>query len=163
VPTATVSLELDIRPSQPIEVAMRDLADTLLIVLRWDDDVALDLHVVEPGGTLLGRGDSAALGDNGTTGGRFIDASHPPSGWREQIFVLPDRRRASGIYSIYVDFRARGDPAQPPWCGQGAEAAPKFEVIQLDRGVSRLQRVGMAAVPCGMSLGREQRYRRIRP
>ncbi|CAH2603545.1 conserved protein of unknown function [Rhodovastum atsumiense] len=163
VPVATVSLDLNMRAPQPLDVRMNGLDDTLLVALRWLGEAQLDLHVVAPGGTLGGHGDVFARSDPGANSGRFLDAGAPPSGWREQIFVLPGRSHdPHALYSVHVEFRSRGDVAAAPWCGDDARAAPQFDVVMLDHGTMRRQSMKLEAVRCGARLERGQRFIRIR-
>jgi uncharacterized protein YfaP (DUF2135 family) len=162
-PSATIEVEYADGPPQQFDVAMPDLNDSILIVLRWDDEPALDLHVVEAGGTLLGNGDVNIHSGRGAGGSRVIDAGGTSGGWHEQIYQVPAQSGdLAGFRKIYVDFRSRGDQATSPYCGQGEAAAPAFDLVVANPGAIRSYHLNIAAMPCGKTLATNQRYVRIR-
>lgn len=164
-PMAEFLLRLDGSEAQPITVAMPPLDKTTLVVLRWETPSALELHVVEPGGKLLGEGDNNPHTPSRKVRGRMIDASTVDSGWREQIYALTSGEPwPVNTAGIFVDFLDRADPPEAPFCGDDPMASPAFEVAMAFGGtVRRPQRISMAAVPCGTPLTQSQRYLRIRP
>ncbi len=130
--------------------------DAFRIALVWRQPLDLQLHVVEPGGTVNGvnghvwrkqRNEDFKSG----IGGLQIDADGATGSDRIEVYDAPPARNPrNGLFKVYVDFAARGDIAAPPYCGSGEMAAPSFDIWVLHYGrLESARRFSFRAEECG--------------
>jgi hypothetical protein len=121
-------------PDKTETVRFAGARDAFRIALVWRQPLDLQLHVVEPGGTVNGvnghvwrkqRNEDFKSG----IGGLQIDADGATGSDRIEVYDAPPARNPrNGLFKVYVDFAARGDIAAPPYCGSGEMAAPSFDI-----------------------------------
>lgn len=130
--------------------------DAFRIGLVWRQPVDLQLHVVEPGGSVnWPNGHVWRKQPNSDfklgIGTLPIDADGASGADRVEVYdVSPQRNPRNGLFKVYVDFAARGEIAAPPYCGTGEMAAPSFEIWVLHYGrLESARRFGFRAEDCG--------------
>jgi hypothetical protein len=139
-----------------VQVDTASLSTVLRITLQWDLPVDLNLHVVEPGGIVNGKGDATANHPPEQYGlkGR-IDLTDDGSGlspFRES-YVLPNRlERPSDIFTVYVEDVSRGRSPSAAHCDAGDLAQIEFQIIIVDRGKVRRQPFKLIPVPCNQEI-----------
>lgn len=153
-----------------VEVALEhepaELAAMYRVALVWTAPVTLDLHAVEFAGELwsdahVWSGAPKDFEAVKATGGGFMQSFEAAAEAGQNVDVYSywtARASQRGVVRIAVDHVSRGETARPPFCDDGALAAPRYQLIQSARGeiVSRLTR-RIARAPCGMDLGLEVR------
>lgn len=130
--------------------------DAFRVGLVWRQPVDLQLHMVEPGGSVNGpKGHVWRKQPNSDfqagVGSLQIDAGGASGTERVEVYDIPSQRNPrSGLFKVYVDFAARGDIAAPPYCGTGELAAPSFEILVLRYGrLDTARKFGFRAEECG--------------
>lgn len=130
--------------------------DAFRIALVWRQPVDLQLHVVEPGGSVNGeKGHVWRKQPNedfkSGVGSLQIDADSAAGASRVELYDVPPARNPhNGLFKVYVDFAARGDVAAAPYCGTGEMAAPSFEIWVLRYGRrDNARRFGFRPEECG--------------
>ena len=124
-------------------------------ILRWHDPVQLDLNVLEPGGRMGESGNVS--GGNPNTGldqgiGKMDviggipaeDATGEMSYVTDAAAIPPD-----GVFGFKVDFVTRGSQAQPPYCDNGALAAPRIDFITIANGKVTVIKQTLPRAHCG--------------
>lgn len=115
-------------------------ASAFFSAIEWKGTPNLALHVVEPGGRLGGtssyisalRTNSDFRAGDGTIL-TFGDAG--PDTSRVQLYTRPpDRPKPLGQLDAFVEFKSRGNPTVPPFCGAGAQARPRVRVLHVSDG-----------------------------
>jgi hypothetical protein len=154
------------RTTNDIPVDTGSLSTVFRVTLQWDLPVDLDLHVVEPGGVVNGRGDATAGHAPEQFGVRGrIDLTDDGSGlspFRES-YVFPNRiEQPSEIFTIYIEDVSRGRVPSGSHCGNGDLALVEFVVLIVDRGKVRRQSFKLSPQPCGQSIPHPLYYFRPR-
>ncbi|MFZ1896482.1 MAG: caspase family protein, partial [Rhodoplanes sp.] len=129
--------------------------DAFRVGLLWRQPIDLQLHVVEPGGSVnspkghVWRNRPNADFQAGV-GSLRIDAAGASGAERVEVYDIPPQRNPrNGLFKVYVDFVARGDTAAPPYCGTGELAAPSFEILVLRYGrLESARKFGFRAERC---------------
>jgi hypothetical protein len=141
--------------------------EAVRVALVWRSNVALALHVVEPGATLASPSGHVRIEESGVTGASqlgadgvaLIDAE--PIGNLEAYSLPAHGNPGKGLLSYYVEFASRGGAPSGYFCGDGALAAPIFEVWLLRYGQLQKFDRGMAAAPCNKPLSDKVRIQRL--
>ncbi len=146
-----------------VQVDPASLATILRITLQWDAPADLNLHVIEPGGVLNGRGDATAGNSAGGLAGKLDledDGSGP--GPFQESYVLPNRfERPSGILTVYVENMTRTRAPSGQFCGEGEYARIAVTLIVADRGRVQQHPFLLPAMPCGSKLDDRSYYTKL--
>jgi hypothetical protein len=136
-----------------IQVDTSSLSTVFRVTLQWDMSVDLNLHVVEPGGTLNGKGDATAnhAAEQYALKGR-LDLTDDGTGVSpfQESYVFPNRlQQPSDIFTIYVEDVSRGRNPAKPHCENGELAQIEFSLLVVDQGKVRKQQFKLEPWPCG--------------
>jgi hypothetical protein len=163
-------LSIDGGPSQRQTVSGRPGATTIeSVAIVWRDPVSLDLHMSEfgakPGSSSAGDVYSAnphsyEQAMSGATGWMLAsdDGAGPGAHLQAYGFLPGDAARAGAILAT-VDFKTRGDPPAPPYCGADAPEI-KYELFRYGAGGPVRRAYGFKGEECGAPL--KTRYVRVR-
>ncbi len=140
-----------------IELQFRDVQRISRIAIAWQAPVALELNALEFGATY---GDSAHVRPENPrgykeirkTGGGFLMAysNVGSTGQNLQVYTHLHRQGGdTGVVKMMIDFASRSRDGLVEACGEGAHAAPMFDVFRVDRGSrQRRTRRQIASVAC---------------
>ena len=168
------ALKLEDGANQKLQFPDVSLKGLSKVAVIWSAPVDLDLHAFEyaaahgAGGHIWsgnrldfdtvksrvdldkrGHGFLSLADDGGSTTGSKAEV---------YTFLHADGQRY-GAVALALDFKARGDVPQGAYCGAGASAEVRFQVVILDRkgGVS-IENGLIPSAPCGKSLAKQARY-----
>ena len=145
----------------------RELEMTRRIAVAWTDAVDLDLHAFEYAADF---GDEGHVWQDSPRGfrlvrrsdGGYLDTFEAAFDGAQTIEVYTfwaNSRARRGVARIALDHASRGASPSGDYCGEGAFASPRYEVVRSERGVVTAKSRGrFAAVTCGASLTGEARY-----
>jgi hypothetical protein len=142
--------------------SFESLSSVYRVTLRWNLQIDLDLHVVEPRGILNGKGDATAghaPGQFGVKGEVDLIDDGSGAGPFQESYVFTDRRaRPADIFTVYVENVSRGRTPAEPHCGSGKFAEVALSFIIVDRGSITRKPVTLAAAACGRPLDDRSYY-----
>jgi len=124
------------------------------ITLQWELPVDLNLHVVEPGGTVGGNGDAAAkTAGNARTLGR-IDLEDDGKGVSPflESYVITSPTQARELYSVHIENVTRGWVPTGDHCRGGQYAQVPVTVIFWDRGQVSQRNLRLPVPSCNVRL-----------
>jgi hypothetical protein len=142
--------------------SFESLSSVYRLTLQWNIPIDLNLHVVEPRGTLNGKGDATAghapeqfgvkgevdLVDDGSGAGPF-----------QESYVFADRQaRPTDIFTVYVENVSRGRIPADLYCGAGKFAEVAVSFIIVDRGSVTRRSVTLSPAACGRPLDDRSYY-----
>ncbi len=149
-----------------VAIDTSNLPAVFRITLQWDAPVDLNLHVVEPGGRVGGKGDATPghspelfdlkgridLEDDGTGLSPF-----------QESYVFPNGlQRPTGEFTVHVENATRGRVPSGAHCDKGEYAQIEFSLLIVDRGEVRKHLFKMLPLPCGQPLDDRTYYFRPR-
>ena len=141
------------------------LSTVFRVTLQWDLPVDLNLHVVEPEGTLNGKGDAAAnhapeqyglkgrldLTDDGTGVSPF-----------QESYVFPGRLdRPSSNFAVYVENVSRGRLPSGRHCENGELAHVEFWLLIVDQGQVSRKKFEWVPLRCNLQIDDRTYYLRL--
>jgi len=137
-------------------------------ILRWHDPVQLDLNVLEPGGR-MGESGNVSGGNPNTDlelgiGRMDVIGGVPAEDATGEMSYVADASAAppDGVFGFKVDFVTRGSEAKPPYCGDGALAAPRIDFITIANGKVTVTKQTLARARCGDKIPDRLRLMMIR-
>ena len=140
------------------------------VVMRWRDSIQLDLHVVEPGGTLGDVGDvsptrpntnlSEGIGQMDVISGAPADGATSETSYvvRDGSTIPPD-----SIFGFRADYVTRGPKPALPFCDDGALASPQLDLIIIEKGKVTASKLGTNRLRCGEPVPENRRLMVLRP
>ncbi len=155
------------------KVVSRDLKKVSKVAVIWSAEVNLDLHALEFGSLLGGKGHvwSGASSDQraAKAGARKSNAGkgfmstleqRDAQGARLEVYTFwHGRRNRSGVVKMIADYQSRGSIPRGEFCGSGRLAEVPFETVVMVRNrVESRVRGGFAAAPCNVPLAEAARY-----
>ncbi len=151
--------------TEEVQVDLALLATALRITLQWDAPVDLNLHVVEPGGIVGGRGDATA-GHSGSAynlqGRLDLDDDGKGLGpFQESYVFLRRSERPHDIFTVFVENASRARVPSGEHCGSGDYAKVGATLIVADRGKVTKFPIELPALPCGQPLPDNVYYLRL--
>jgi len=168
-PSNELSIRLAELPLITCKIAVPEFGRIFRVVMRWRDPVKMDLDVVEPGRQAGGFGDiNRARPNNDLKQGLGqIDLIADPAdegATGELSYVVANGAGilAAGTPTLRAEFVSRGNPPQPPYCGDSARAAVAFELYVIARGEVKRSNFSTARARCGEPLSEAARLMRLR-
>jgi len=168
-PANDLSIRLAELPLITCKIAVPEFARIFRVVMRWRDPVKMDLDVVEPGRQAGGFGDINRNRPNTDLkqGLGQIDLIADPAeegATGEISYVVANGATilAAGMPTFRAEYVSRGNPPQPPFCGDSARAAVPFELYVISRGEVKRSNYSTARARCGEPLSDTARLMRLR-
>lgn len=150
--------------SEAIPGAPAQVANALRITLQWDAPVDLNLHVVEPGGSVGGRGDAVAggtPGGNGTMG--RIDLEDDGKGVSPflESYLITNPAKARELFSVHVENVTRGWVPAGDHCRGGQYAQVPITLVVWDHGQTSARNIRLPIASCNMRLAPAEYFIKI--
>lgn len=166
--------DIDIRivetPTISCKIDVPEFDKLYRVVMRWRDPIQLDLHVIEPGGTLGDVGDvspartntnlSEGIGQMDVISGAPVDGATSETSYvvRENSAIPAD-----SVFGFRAEYVTRGMKPVLPYCDDGGLAMPQVDLIIIEKGKVTTSKLGTNRLHCGDAVPENRRLMVLRP